>query len=293
MNVSSPVRKIIHFPLTKIIIGIVGLALVMSAGQYVTHKTLADTTLNPDVVNLIVGLVSAVLTIWAYRVLFRFYEKRSVTELSTRGMFKNLATGMVIGALLQSLTIAVIYLSGGYRIMDVHPVYFLIPPLTMGLTSAIMEEILVRGIIFRILEEKMGSYIALGISALLFGFMHLANPNSSLWVAAGLVIQAGLLLGMAYIYSRSLWLPIAIHFAWNFTQSAIFGARVSGLEISRTLITSRISGPAWLTGGGFGPEGSVQATLFSLIVTSILFVLSKRQGRIIAPVWKKEQPVAE
>src|SRR5690606_38179680 len=111
------------------------------------------------------------------------------------------------------------------------------PPLTMAFTSAIFEEILLRGIIFRILEEKLGSYIALFISALIFGALHLANPNSSITAAVGLAIQAGLLLGAAYIYTRNLWFPIAIHFAWNFTQSAVFGANVSGGSISKTLIT--------------------------------------------------------
>jgi membrane protease YdiL (CAAX protease family) len=157
----------------------------------------------------------------------------------------------------------------------------------MAFTSAIFEEILMRGIIFRITEEKLGSYIALFISAILFGAMHLGNPNSSLIAAIGLAIQAGLLLASAYIYSRNLWFPIAIHFAWNFTQSAIFGANVSGTSISQTLITSKIEGAEWFTGGEFGPEGSIQATAFCFIATVILLILSHREGKIIRPYWKK------
>lgn len=95
----------------------------------------------------------------------------------------------------------------------------------------------------------------------------------------GLAIQAGLLLGAAYIYSGNLWFPIAIHFAWNFTQSTIFGANVSGNKISKTLITSKIQGAEWFTGGQFGPEGSIQATLFCFIATIILLVLSHREGK--------------
>jgi len=157
----------------------------------------------------------------------------------------------------------------------------------MAFTSAIFEETLLRGIIFRVLEEKLGSYIALIISAALFGLLHLANPNSSLIAGIGLAIQAGLLLAAAYIYSRNLWFPIAIHFAWNFTQSAIFGASVSGIAISKTLITSKIEGAQWFTGGQFGPEGSIQATLFCLVATIILLILSHREGKIIYPYWKK------
>jgi membrane protease YdiL (CAAX protease family) len=185
------------------------------------------------------------------------------------------------------LTILVIYLKGGYSIISINPILFLVPPLTMAFTAAIFEEILMRGIIFRITEEKLGSYFALFISAILFGAMHLGNPNSSLIAAIGLAIQAGLLLASAYIYSRNLWFPIAVHFAWNFTQSALFGANVSGTTTAKTLITSKIEGAEWYTGGQFGPEGSVQATVFCLIATVILLILSHKEGKIISPYWKK------
>ncbi|MBN1781874.1 CPBP family intramembrane metalloprotease, partial [bacterium] len=173
------------------------------------------------------------------------------------------------------------------RVISVNPILFLIPPLTMAFSSAIFEETLFRGIIFRIIEEKLGSYFSLAISALLFGLLHLLNPNCSLIAGIGLAIQAGLLLASAYIYSRNLWFPIAVHFAWNFAETGIFGAIVSGNEFSKTWITSKITGPVWLTGGEFGPEGSVQATFFCLAVSVILLILSHRQGKIIKPYWKK------
>lgn len=223
----------------------------------------------------------------AYSYLFKFYEKRKITEFSKNNIVKNITIGIVLGVVLQSLTILVIYLKGGYSVISINPILFIIPALTMAFTSAIIEEILLRGIIFRIPEEKLGSYLALIISALLFGVMHLANPNSSPMAAIGLAVQAGLLLGAAYIYSRNLWFPIALHFAWNFTQSAIFGANVSGNSASKTLITSKIEGAEWFTGGQFGPEGSIQATLFCLIPTIILLVLSHKEGKIVKPYWKK------
>jgi len=181
---------------------------------------------------------------------------------------------------LQALTILVIYINGGYSVIAINPILFIIPPLTMAFTSAIIEEILIRGIIFRILEERLGSYLALFFSAIIFGALHFANPNSSVFMALALAIQAGLLLAVAYIYSRNLWFPISIHFAWNFTQTAIFGANVSGIHMSETLIVSKIEGNHWLTGGSFGPEGSVQATAFCLISTIILLILSHRDKKI-------------
>jgi membrane protease YdiL (CAAX protease family) len=287
MDKKSSVQKILHFPLTKIIIGFLVCGAVLGVGNLLMDKILDLTALDKDIKNLVTAIVVAVFGIVSYIYLFKFYEKREVTEFSKNGLLKSLTIGFIIGVVLQSLTILVIYLKGGYSIVSINPILFLIPPLRMALTSALFEEILMRGIIFRITEEKLGSYFALFISAILFGAMHLGNPNSSLLMGIGLAIEAGLLLAAAYIYSRNLWFPIAIHFAWNFTQTAIFGANVSGATISKTFITSKIEGAEWFTGGQFGPEGSVQATVFCLIVTIILLILSHKEGKIISPYWKK------
>jgi membrane protease YdiL (CAAX protease family) len=287
MDKKSIGQKIIHFPLTKIIIGVLVCGVVLSVGKLVMGKILDLTALDVSIKSLVTALVVAVFAIVSYTYLFKFYEKREVTEFSKKGLFKSLTFGIVLGTVLQSLTILVIYLKGGYSIISINPILFLVPPLTMAFTAAIFEEILMRGIIFRITEEKLGSYFALFISAILFGAMHLGNPNSSLIAAIGLAIQAGLLLASAYIYSRNLWFPIAVHFAWNFTQSALFGANVSGTTMAKTLITSKIEGAEWYTGGQFGPEGSVQATAFCLIATVVLLILSHKEGKIISPYWKK------
>ena len=286
MDKKSIGQKILYFPLTKIIIGLIVCGVIVSVGQLLVGKLLNLTELDKDIKNLINGIVVAILALVSYVTLYKFYEKREIKELSKNGLFKSLTIGIILGVLLQSLTILVIYLKGGYSIVSINPILFLVPPFAMAFTSAIFEEILMRGIVFRITEEKLGSYFALFISAILFGAMHLGNPNSSLTAALGLAIQAGLLLASAYIYSRNLWFPIAIHFAWNFTQSAIFGANVSGNSISKTLITSKIEGAEWFTGGQFGPEGSIQATVFCFIVTIILLILSHKEEKIIAPYWK-------
>lgn len=284
-------QKVLYSSLTKIIIGLIVCAGTVSIGQILLENFLNFTNIDKDLKTLIIGIFVAVLSIFSYCFLYKYYEKRKISEFSKVGLLKNLTYGIILGTVLQSLTILVIYLKGGYSIISINPISFLIPPLTMAFTSAIVEETLMRGIIFRITEEKLGSYIALIISAIIFGAMHFANPHSSLLVATGLAIQAGLLLASAYIYSRSLWFPIGIHFAWNFTQSAIFGANVSGNTISKTLINSKIDGTELFTGGEFGPEGSIQATIFCLIATIILLYLSRKEGKIIEPYWKKNKEI--
>jgi membrane protease YdiL (CAAX protease family) len=286
MRSNTTVYKILHTPLTKIIIGVGVVAGIYGLSQYLLTELLKTVSFSNDLEKLVAGIVSAILSIIAYTYLFTFYEKRKITELSVRKLGRNLIPGVIIGIVLQSLTILVIYLKGGYSIITVNDIVFIIPAATMAFSSAIFEELLFRGIMFRIIEEKSGTFIALIFSAFIFGLLHLANPNSSFIVAIGLAIQAGLLLATAYVYTRNLWFPIAIHFAWNFTQSGIYGAIVSGNSSGKSLLTSEIQGAKWFTGGQFGPEGSIQATLFCLIATIILLALCIKQKKIIAPYWK-------
>jgi len=283
MKSLSLTQKILHFSIVKIIVGIICCAGIVTVAQVGMSKPLSPTSLAKDEKMLLIGIIVAILSIGTYIFLFRYYEKRSITELSTKGLGKNLSIGILLGVLLQSLTILVIYLNKGFTVISVNSILFILPSLTMAFTSAIFEEILFRGILFRITEEKLGSYWALVISAIIFGAMHLANPHSTVLASLGLAIQAGLLLGAAYIFSRNLWFPIAIHFAWNFTQSGIFGASTSGSTMGKSLLTTKIEGAEWFTGGQFGPEGSIQATLFCLVATIVLILLSHKQHKIIKP----------
>lgn len=286
-------QKILHFSLIKIIIGVIVLLTVVGLGQYATGAFLDFCGVEKFLKNLIVGLVTAVLSLLSYYLLFTALEKRKITELSTIKIGAHLLSGILLGFVLQSLTILVIYLNGGFTITSINPILFMLPALSMAFTSAIFEEILVRGIIFRIMEEKLGSYLSLIISALLFGAMHLGNPNSTLLAALGLALQAGLFLAAAFMFSRNLWFPIAIHFAWNFTQAGIYGAAVSGNATRKSLLTSHIEGEEWYTGGAFGPEGSIQATVFCLISTCVLLILCNRQNKIVKPIWIKDKEVHE
>lgn len=291
MQGTGLIHRFLYFSLTRIVAGVVvvaGTVILTQAGA----ETLFDLlSLERSVKRLFVGLLTALVSIGSYVLLIRHYEKREISELSLDGLATNLLSGALLGALLQSLTILVIYLAGAFTIRDVNPFIFLLPALTMAFTSAIFEEVLVRGVIFRIMEEKLGSYIALFLSALIFGAMHLGNPNSSLLAASGLALQAGLFLAAAYMYSRNLWFPIAIHFAWNFTQAGIFGATVSGNATRTSLLSTEVRGPDWITGGAFGPEGSLQATGFCLTATVVLMILNHRQNKIIKPSWVKERTI--
>jgi hypothetical protein len=254
--------------------------------QQLAGKMLDLTSLNKNYRNLIKGIIASSAVISTYIYFFRKYEKRDIKEFSSKGIAKYLLSGTMIGVVLQSLTMLVIVLNGGFEIVSINPISNVIIPFTIAFTVAVFEEILIRGIVFRIIEEKFGSYISLLISAIIFGALHLLNPNSTLISGLCVGIEAGLLLGAAYIYTRNLWFPIAMHFAWNFMQSGIFGAITSGNEKTSSLLTTKLTGNSFITGGQFGPEGTIQALIFCVLASIVLLQLSKH--KMIHPYWKKK-----
>jgi len=288
MNTLTTKQKIFNSPITKIILSLLVCIIFVNIGQEITKKLLGLTSLDKNYRNLIKGVIVSILAITSYTLFFKYYEKRKIIELSFNKLARNLILGTLIGIILQSLTIFVMYVNGNFSVISVNPVSFIIIPITIAFTVAIFEEILIRGIVFRIIEEKLGSYYALFISAALFGALHLPNEGSTLFSALSVAIEAGLLLGMAFIYSRNLWFPIALHFAWNFMQSGIFGAVTSGNQKTDSLLVTKIQGPKILTGGEFGPEGSIQAMVFCIIATGILLFFCHKENKIILPYWKNK-----
>ena len=279
--------KFLYNPLTKIIIGIIVIGFAVAIGQLGGNALLEKVHISTDYKNVIVGILIAALALASYITLFSFYEKRQITELKFAHFGKNAGIGFSSGFILQSLVILVIYAYGGYSVLSINPISYVLPGFAIALASAIFEEILFRGIIFRLTEEKLGSTMALVVSALIFGLLHLQNKNSSFLSAMSIAVQAGVLLGASYIYSKNLWLPIFLHFAWNFAEAGIYGAVISGNTITKSLFTSKFSGSELITGGLFGPENSIQATVFCLILGIVFIIIAKRQNKFVKPYWKK------
>lgn len=286
METLTTKQKIFNSPITKIILALLVFMVVVIIGQQIAVKLLGLTMLDKDYRNILKGLFVSSACIFSYITFFKKYDKRVITEFASKGLAKNLIIGALLGFSLQSLTILVMYLNGNYSITTVNPISFILIPFALMFTVAIIEEILVRGIILRIMEEKLGSYIALTISSVLFGVFHLANPNGTL-ISSICITTAGFLMGAVFIYSRNLWMPIALHFAWNFTQSGIFGAITSGNEKTKSLVEAKIQGPEFITGGAFGPEGSIQAIVFLALATILVLALSHKENKIIKPYWKR------
>jgi membrane protease YdiL (CAAX protease family) len=153
--------------------------------------------------------------------------------------------------------------------------------------AAVLEEILFRGVLFRLLEQRLGAWLALAISAAIFGGLHLTNANATLTGAVAVMLTGGMVLGAAFMLTRRLWLPIGIHFAVNFVQSGIFGSAVSGNQAGHGLLRGVLTGPDWLTGGTFGVEASLVTALIGLVAGGLLLWLAHRKGNITRPYWSR------
>ena len=117
---------------------------------------------------------------------------------------------------------------------------------------------------------------------------HLSNPQAKLYGAAAIGIEAGMLLGAAYVATRRLWLAIGIHFGWNFMQAGIFGPSLSGHEAG-SMLQSRLSGPDLLSGGALGVEGSVFAVAVCLVMSALFLIKARRRGQIVRPFWRRKR----
>jgi hypothetical protein len=154
--------------------------------------------------------------------------------------------------------------------------------LLMAIGSGTIEEIVFRGVVFRLLEERAGTSLALAVSSLLFGLGHLVNPNATALGAAAIVVEGGLMLAAAYLLTRRLWLPIGVHAGWNFAQAGIFGVPTSGKRTTG-LLEGELVGPEWLAGGRFGAEASIVAVVVCGALGAVLLVRAARRDRWISP----------
>ena len=272
------ISAILRFPLTRIVLAFVFIGIVSGAVNWVLVRV--------DVVNISSPLSvagSILATVLGYVLFVRLIERRPVSELSLRHSGE-LLTGTVFGAVLFSLVVAVLWAVGSYQVLGSNPWQVMFSALWIGLVPGFTEEILFRGVLYRILEESLGTWIALIITSLFFGFAHLANPGATVFSSIAIALEAGTMLGMAYTATRRLWLPIGIHFAWNFMQGGVFGIKVSGLDVIGWLI-SQLVGPELISGGNFGAEASVVALGLCLLAFGLLTVIAVRRGHIVKPFW--------
>ena len=215
-----------------------------------------------------------------------------------------LAVGFGLGVAIVSAIIGLLAALGAYRIEGLWPLdpgtsragWFALTVLGLFLVG-LAEEVRDRGILFRLLEQNLGTWVAMGLSALLFGFSHWKNPGATLWSSLAIAFEGGVLVAALYAATRSLWLPIGVHWAWNLFEGPVFGAAISGNSVG-ALARGELSGPAWLTGGAFGPEAGIPALVVGGAAGVLAVVWMVRRGEVRPPPWVRarrepEMPIRE
>jgi membrane protease YdiL (CAAX protease family) len=239
----------------------------------------------PALYYLVYLLASVLVAYFVYRAYVRIVEKRPLTELSGTGAPGELGIGAAVGFGLVAVVVGILWVLGYYTIAGTNALAVVFVSLANDGAGAFVEEIVLRGIVFRITEERLGTWLALTISVVLFALLHLASPNATVTSTVVVGVEGGVLLSGAYVLTRRLWLPIGIHFGWDFSLDAIFGVGKG----AKGLAEGELSGPALLSGGSAGIEGSVVALLLCAGVGAYLLVRAGRQGNIFAPSWKRER----
>lgn len=296
-------RIVIHFLLfvtLTTLFGAIALATlaIVGTGSLANITAFDSENLALDLLLTVGATVSMVLALW---VAGRLLDRRRFVDFGlriNRAWWIDLSFGLLLGVLLMA-GIFIVQLIGGWITIDATFVAPSSMPFVVAFGAVflrfvgvgIYEEMLSRGYhLVNLAEGLKMSFITprqaviLGwvISSAIFGLLHASNPNATLLSTLNIVI-AGIMLGLPFVLTRSLAIPIGLHIAWNFAQGNIFGFPVSGTAANTTsLITVTQGGPDWLTGGAFGPEGGlIGLVAMGIGMALIIWWIRQRTGQVL------------
>lgn len=279
-------RRIVDFPLVAMVIATALFILAAGIGQAIGTAIPLHSPLGRMLARNAIIFTIVLLT---YKLAITRLGAHPRDDLGSTRALPDLGIGILIGFAIMALSVGAAAIADIYNITGGGDSSQLVHELvTSAIMPAFLEEMLFRGILFRWLEEFAGSFIALALTAAMFGAAHLLNPNATPIAAFGIAIEAGVLLGGAYMLTRSLWLPMGLHAAWNFTQGEIFDVPVSGLD-EHGLVQAKLSGPALLSGGGFGLEASLFAMVIATAAGLWLVSLAIKRGELVKPWWVRRR----
>ena len=192
---------------------------------------------------------------------------------------RDAAAGLLLGAAAIGVAAGVLVVAGSARwVADTGTVPEYVATLARAFVffavAAAAEEALFRGYAFQALVQGIGAWPAILVSSALFAYAHGGNDHVDA-IALANIFLAGIMLAVAYLKTRSLWFATALHLAWNWVMSALLDFPVSGLQLNTPLYSARETGADWWTGGAFGPEAGVAATL--VIAAGTVWMLRTRR----------------
>ncbi len=287
VDATSPLRaRLAAHPMIRLTV------FVFVMGFLIVTSVLLVTSVNPDPTTVVLSTLQLVSALVAYLLVVGLLERRQPPFELAPDRALGLGLGLLFGAALFLTCYLVIMAAGGFRVAGAGDGVPWAAVWQLGVVAGVSEELMFRGILFRLVEEWLGTWIALVVSAVIFGAVHLANPGATAWGAIAIALEAGLLFGALYVLTRSLWVGIGVHAAWNVVQGPVLGVVVSGGGVSGGLVRTEVTGPEWLTGGAFGAEASLVTVVLLLAVTAWLLGLARRRGLVVAPSWERRRLLA-
>ena len=235
-----------------------------------------------------VGIVLSIIYA-SYAGYVKWIEKRRNTEYAPELGVRELSLGVFAGAGLVMVQVIILWIMGFYRVHGIAYSYGIVSFLFLNLIMAFLEELVSRGIVFRILEDGLGTWIALVLSVLEAGLTHAANNGATVLSTIAVGLEFGAMQTIIYMLTRRLWMVTGLHLAWNFTMGGIFGLNVSGMELAG-LFKSTLTGPVLFTGGQWGIEAALPAILICSGVSVWALHRIVKSGGVRKPMWARHVP---
>ena len=231
-------------------------------------------------------LFSFVIILFLYIFWVKVIEKNALSSLGfvKRNWLKYLGWGIMF-SLVQMGVIALIYQIGGIGSFELNelslePILFILGLFPFWLLQGGTEEVATRGWLLTRIAARTNLPLAIAISSSLFGILHMGNAGVTFLSVLNIILD-GVLAGLLFIYTDSIWLVVAQHGTWNYVQGNLLGFQVSGTGADASIFSFTMgSGPDWLTGGTFGAEGSIITTLVLLVSLVIVYRLGERKERV-------------
>jgi hypothetical protein len=243
-------------------------------------------------ISLEMALTYVTLIVWLMAVSWfclRFLERLKLSSLGFAwhsGWARDVLNGCAMGATMIAVVVAIQIIGGGTQV-KINPLWWkangfdwsdaavVLSQATLALVVLILagafEELVYRGYAFQTLLRDLPEFAPILLFSIFFGLAHWSNPNRTFFSTANTVL-AGVWLSLAYLRTRNLWFPTALHFTWNWMMGAFFGLPVSGLQIpEHPILVSTSDEPFWLTGGSYGSEGGAAATIVLVIAIAVVW----------------------
>lgn len=215
---------------------------------------------------IILGSITTVILVFVF---CKVIDRKELVQLGLTSDTRGTLTGFFLAGALLGIASMILYAIGNLRWIDSNSNWKeLFTMLVMMVLIAFSEELAFRGYILGNLLRSFSRWPAILFSAAGFVLMHAANPGMEVTAIINLLL-GGIVLGQCFTINNNCWMPVAFHFAWNFFQGPVLGFRVSGIELT-ALLEQQLSGNEWMTGGEFGFEGSLVATMILISGVCIL-----------------------